>query len=198
MDEYRHSKLIFEVLNNEVKKNKDTFKNEFKFTPQHVVSKGYVDKTNFLVEKLKLKNFVEFVYTNEFLAKDSFDALIKRIQNTDSLKILKQIASEEEGHADYSILTLNKIMTEEDRHWGFAKLFYNKEFPNSSLSVAYKRETIKNKMRMFYFKNLRFLNKIFNPIINFFILIFGGVAIFLNQSSSENKNLMRISSNSIL
>ena len=68
--------------------------------PQHVVSKGYVDKTNFLVEKLKLKNFVEFVYTNEFLAKDSFDALIKRIQNTDSLKILKQIASEEEGHAD--------------------------------------------------------------------------------------------------
>jgi len=39
LDEYRHSKLIFDVLNNEVKKNKDTFKNEFKFTPQHVVSK---------------------------------------------------------------------------------------------------------------------------------------------------------------
>ena len=59
LDEYRHSKLIFEVLNNEVKRNKDTFKNEFKFIPQHVVSKGYVDKRNFLVEKLKLKNFWE-------------------------------------------------------------------------------------------------------------------------------------------
>ena len=59
--------------------------------PQNVVLKGYVDKKNFLVEKLKLKNFVEFVYANEFLAKDSFDNLIKRIENTDSLKILKQI-----------------------------------------------------------------------------------------------------------
>ena len=90
LDEYRHSKLIFEVLNNEVKRNKDYFNKEFRFTPQNVVLKGYVDKKNFLVEKLKLKNFVEFVYANEFLAKDSFDNLIKRIENTDSLKILKQ------------------------------------------------------------------------------------------------------------
>ena len=129
--------------------------------PQNVVLKGYVDKKNFLVEKLKLKNFVEFVYANEFLAKDSFDNLIKRIENTDSLKILKQISKEEESHADYSIDTLNKIMTEEDRHWTFAKLFYNKKFPNSNLSVAFKKEKIKNKMRMFYYKNVLFLNKIF-------------------------------------
>ena len=69
LDEYRHSKLIFEVLNNEIKKNKSFFEKEFKFIPQNVVTKGYVDKNGFLVEKLKLKNFVEFVYANEFLAK---------------------------------------------------------------------------------------------------------------------------------
>ena len=57
LDEYRHSKLIFDVLNNEVTRNNDYFKKEFKFIPQNVVSKGYVDKKNFLVEKLKLKNF---------------------------------------------------------------------------------------------------------------------------------------------
>jgi rubrerythrin len=198
LDEYRHSKLIFEVLNNEVKRNKDTFKNEFKFTPQHVVSKGYVDKRNFLVEKLKLKNFVEFVYTNEFLAKDSFDALIKRIQNTDSLKILKQIASEEEGHADYSIITLNKIMAEEDRHWGFAKLFYNKKFPNSNLNIAYKKEKIKNKLRLFYFKNVLFLNKIFDPIINVLISVFGKIPLLLKTNTSLRKNLMSYKSNSII
>ena len=67
----------------------------------------------FLVEKLKLKNFVEFVYTNEFLAKDSFDSLIKRIEDSESLKILKKIAKDEEGHADYSVNTLNTIMVEE-------------------------------------------------------------------------------------
>ena len=198
LDEYRHSKLIFDVLNNEVNKNKDTFKSEFKFTPQQVVSKGYVDKRNFLVEKLKLKNFVEFVYTNEFLAKDSFEALIKRIGNADSLKILKQIAEEEEGHADNSILTLNKIMAEEDRHWGFAKLFYNKKFPNSNLNLAFKKEKIKNKLRLFYFKNVLFLNKIFDPIINFFIIIFGAIPMFLKTSSSLNKNLMDDKSNSVI
>ncbi len=198
LDEYRHSKLIFDVLNNEVKRNRDYFNKEFRFTPQNVVLKGYVDKRNFLVEKLKLKNFVEFVYANEFLAKDSFDSLIKRIKNTDSLKILKQISEEEKGHADYSVETLNKIMAEEDRHWTFAKLFYDKKFPNSNLKTAFKREKLKNKFRMFYFKNLMFLNKIFDPIINTLIVIFGYITIFLKSNSTFKKNLMSISDKSII
>jgi rubrerythrin len=205
-DEYRHSALIFQVLDNEIKKDKVFFEKEYKFTPQNVVTKGYVDKNGFLIEKLSLKKFVEFIYSNEFLAKQSFENLIRRINDSESLEILNKITQDEENHAheaqaqhkDFSTFTLNKIMDEEDRHWGFAKKFYTKSFPNSSLTVAYKRETIKNKMRMFYFKNLRFMNKIFNPIINFFILIFGGIAILLNASSSHNKNLMKISSSSIL
>lgn len=198
LDEYRHSKLIFEVLSNEVNKNKDSFKNQFRFTPQQVITKGYVDKRNFLVEKLKLKNFVEFVYTNEFLAKDSFETLIKRINNNDSLKILKEIAIDEEKHADDSILTLNNIMTEEDRHWGFAKLFYNKKFPNSNLNLAFKKEKIKNKLRLFYYKNLLFLNKIFDPIVNSLIFIFGKVVLLLNTNTSLNKNLMDDKTNSVI
>lgn len=198
LDEYRHSNLIFEVLNNEVKKNKDYFNKEFRFTPQNVVLKGYVDKKNFLVEKLKLKNFVEFVYTNEFLAKDSFDNLIKRIKNIDSIKILKKISEEEEGHANYSIETLNKIMIEEDRHWTFAKLFYDKKFPDSNLSVAFKKEKFKNKLRMFYHKNFLLLNKIFDPIINTLIAIFGYITVYLKSNTTLNKNLMSISDKSII
>lgn len=205
-DEYRHSALIFQVLDNEIKKNKAFFEKEYKFVPQNVVTKGYVDKNGFLIEKLSLIKFVEFIYSNEFLAKHSFDNLIKRINDSKSLEILNKITQDEENHAhgaqkqhdDFSTYTLNKIMVEEDRHWGFAKIFYTKSFPNSSLDFAYKREKIKNKMRMFYFKNLRFMNKIFNPIINFFILIFGGIAILLNASSSHNKNLMKINPSSIL
>ena len=198
LDEYRHSKLIFDVLNNEVKRNKDYFNKEFRFSPQNVVLKGYVDKKNFLVEKLKLKNFVEFVYTNEFLAKDSFESLIKRIDNSDSLKILEKISKEEESHAEYSIETLNTIMTEEDRHWTFAKLFYDKNFPNSNLKIAFKKEKTKNKLRMFYYKNFMFLNKIFDPIINILILTFGYITIFLKPNSSLKKNLMSISDKSII
>lgn len=198
LDEYRHSKLIFDVLNNEVTRNNDYFKKEFKFIPQNVISKGYVDKKNFLVEKLKLKNFVEFVYTNEFLAKDSFDNLIKRINNKESLKILKKISEDEEDHADYSISTLNKIMAEEDRHWGFAKLFYDKKFPNSNLQIAFKKEKFKNKLRLFYFKNVMFLNKIFDPIINSLIVIFGLIPLMLNSDTTLHKNLMKISKSSII
>jgi rubrerythrin len=198
LDEYRHSKLIFDVLNNEVKRNKDFFKKEFRFSPQNVVLKGYVDKRSFLVEKLKQKNFVEFVYANEFLAKDSFNSLIKRIKNKESLIILKKISQEEESHADYSIETLNNIMKEEDRHWTFAKLFYDKKFPNSNLQSAFRKEKLKNKFRTFYYKNVMFLNKIIDPIINGLILIFGSITIMLKTNSSSNKNLMRISEKSVI
>tara|TARA_B100000989_G_C19525488_1_gene466608 strand:+ start:185 stop:928 length:744 start_codon:yes stop_codon:yes gene_type:complete len=198
LDEYRHSKLIFDVLNNEVTRNKDYFNKEFRFSPQNVVLKGYVDKRNFLVEKLKLKNFVEFVYTNEFLAKDSFDNLIKRIEDSESLKILKKISEEEEGHADSSVETLHTIMKEEDRHWFFAKLFYNKKFPSSNLNTAFRKEKFKNKLRMFYFKNVLFLQKIFDPIINTLIMIFGIIPIFMKSNSTLKKNLMSISDKSVI
>jgi rubrerythrin len=198
LDEYRHSALIFKVLDNEIKRNNSYFEKEYKFSPQNVVTKGYVDKSGFLIEKLNLKKFVEFIYSNEFLAKQSFEDLIKRISNSESLNILNKIVAEEEQHADYSMDKLNEIMVEEDRHWGFAKMFYNKKFPNADLNFAFKKEKIKNKLRLFYFKNLLLLNKIFDPIINFFILIFGSVAKLLKATSNENQNLMKINSNSIL
>jgi len=198
LDEYRHSALIFKVLDNEIKRNKSYFEKEYKFSPQNVVTKGYVDKSGFLIEKLNLKKFVEFIYSNEFLAKKSFEDLMKRISNSESLDILNKIAAEEEDHADFSMNKLNEIMVEEDRHWGFAKMFYNKKFPNADLNLAFKKEKFKNKMRLFYFKNLIFLNKIFDPIINFFILIFGSVAKLLKTTSNDNQNLMKINSNSIL
>ena len=162
LDEYRHSALIFKVLDNEIKRNNSYFEKEYKFSPQNVVTKGYVDKSGFLIEKLNLKKFVEFIYSNEFLAKQSFEDLIKRISNSESLNILNKIVAEEEQHADYSMDKLNEIMVEEDRHWGFAKMFYNKKFPNADLNFAFKKEKIKNKLRLFYFKNLLLLNKIFD------------------------------------
>ena len=49
LDEYRHSALIFKVLDNEIKRNNSYFEKEYKFSPQNVVTKGYVDKSGFLI-----------------------------------------------------------------------------------------------------------------------------------------------------
>ena len=55
LDEYRHTGLLFEVLSNQVKRGVGEFKREYKFSPQNVILKGYVDKEGFLVEKFPLK-----------------------------------------------------------------------------------------------------------------------------------------------
>ena len=93
-------------------------------------------------------------------------------------------------HADDSINTLNDIMKDELIHHGMAKKFYEIKFPDSKLQYAFKRERIKNKLRMFYFGNLKFLNKIFDPILNFLISSFCKIVNFISVPVSDKKNLM--------
>ena len=76
------------------------------------VTKGYVDKKSFLVEKLSNQKFIEFVYANEYLAKSSFDKLSKRIKDNESLRVISEIMKDEESHANESIETLKEIMEE--------------------------------------------------------------------------------------
>jgi len=197
-DEYRHTALIFKVLSNQIRKGIGDFKREYKFSPQNVILKGYVDKDAYLVEKLSLKKFVEFVYSNEFLAKESFDALSKRIGDKESLKTINKIMQDELHHADDSQTTLNDIMKDEEVHHGMAKKFYESKFPNSKLQRAFRREKLKNKLRLFYYKNAKFLNIIFDPIMNFFIICFGKIVNLINIPKNDNQNLMSKNSKSVV
>lgn len=197
-DEYRHTALIFKVLSNQIRKGIGDFKREYKFSPQNVILKGYVDKDAYLVEKLSLKKFVEFVYSNEFLAKESFDALSKRIGDKESLKTINKIMQDELHHADDSQTTLNDIMKDEEVHHGMAKKFYESKFPNSKLQRAFRREKLKNKLRLFYYKNAKFLNIIFDPIMNFFITCFGKIVNLINIPKNDNQNLMSKNSKSVV
>ena len=197
-DEYRHTALIFKVLSNQIRKGIGDFKREYKFSPQNVILKGYVDKDAYLVEKLSLKKFVEFVYSNEFLAKESFDALSKRIGDKESLKTINKIMQDELHHADDSQTTLNDIMKDEEVHHGMAKKFYESKFPNSKLQRAFRREKLKNKLRLFYYKNAKFLNRIFDPIMNFFIICFGKIVNLINIPKNDNQNLMSKNSKSVV
>ncbi len=198
LDEYRHTFLLHKVLSNQIKKGNLKFERDYRFSPQNVLLKGYVDKEGYLVEKLALKKFVEFVYSNEYLAKDSFDWLTKQIKDSDSIKTLKKIMDDEQHHADDSAETLEDIMKDELVHHGMAKKFYEAKFPESKLNKAFKRELFKNKLRMFYYKNLKFLNKIFDPILNFFITCFGKIVNLIVVPSASNQNLMVKDPKSIL
>jgi hypothetical protein len=198
LDEYRHTGLLFQVLSNQVKKGVGQFKREYKFSPQNVIHKGYVDKEAYLVEKFPLKKFVEFVYSNEYLAKESFDYLSKRIGDAKSVETLKNIMKDELNHADDSEATLEAIQKDELVHHGMAKKFYESKFPNAKLQIAFKREKIKNRFRMFYYKNLRFLNKVFDPILNFIINIFGKVVNLISVPDKDKRNLMSSNSNSVV
>ena len=66
LDEYRHTNLIFKVLSNQIKKGVGKFEREYRFSPQNVISKGYIDKEGFLIEKLPLKKFVHFIQSNRY------------------------------------------------------------------------------------------------------------------------------------
>jgi len=198
LDEYRHTGLLFQVLSNQVKKGVGQFKREYKFSPQNVIHKGYVDKEAYLVEKFPLKKFVEFVYSNEYLAKESFDYLSKRIGDAKSVETLKNIMKDELNHADDSEATLEAIQKDELVHHGMAKKFYESKFPNAKLQIAFKREKLKNRFRMFYYKNLRFLNKVFDPILNFIINIFGKVVNLISVPDKDKRNLMSSNSNSVV
>ena len=197
-DEYRHTALIFKVLSNQIRQGVGDFKREYKFSPQNVILKGYVDKDAYLVEKLSLKKFVEFVYSNEFLAKESFDDLSKRIGDKESLKTIDKIMEDELHHADDSQTTLNDIMKDELIHHGMAKKFYESKFPNSKLQRAFRREKLKNKLRLFYYKNAKFLNRIFDPIMNFLITCFGKIVNLINIPKNDNQNLMSKNSKSVV
>ena len=62
IDEYRHTELIYKVIRNQILDNEISDLSRLQFKPLNVILKGYIDKDGFLIEKLRLKNFVEFVY----------------------------------------------------------------------------------------------------------------------------------------
>ena len=197
IDEYRHTELIYQVIRNQILDNEISDLTRLQFKPLNVILKGYIDKDGFLIEKLRLKNFVEFVYSNEFLAKISFDKLKLRVNDRESLNIISGIMEEEQEHADNSIETLNDIMKDEQKHWGYAKKYYESKYPKSKLKLAFTREKIKNRLRLVYLKNFKFLSNVFDPLINLLILIFGPITSLI-RVPKDTKNIIHNNYDSII
>ena len=185
-DEYNHARSFFEMLSNRGKRAPIQIARDFRFTPPSLITKGYISRKGFLIETMKLKDFIAFVYTNELLAKSSFENILSLVGQ-----------SSEEGRR------ISSIMCDELRHHGMAKKFFLNHYPALQpwqLMIYRTRETINNKGRKIYDANLKFLDRLLSPLYSVMAYLAGTIAnkLNLNEFKRKGKNLMNISSNSIL
>ena len=185
-DEYQHTQSFLSLLANYGKSIPSEIAKQFRFTSQEIINKGYVSPKGYLIEIMKLKNFIAYVYTNELLAKESFEGILKLVKpNT------------KEGNL------ISKIMKDELRHHGLAKKHFLKYYPFLQpwqLKAFKLKETIHNKGRKLYHKNLKFLDKVLSPIYSFIAFLAAKISTLLNlnEFNRTGKNLMEISSKSII
>ena len=185
-DEYNHARSFFEMLSKRGKKASIEIARDFRFTPPSLITKGYISKEGFLIDTMKLKDFIAFVYTNELLAKSSFENILKLVG-----------PGTEEGKK------ISDIMEDELRHHGMAKKYFLDHYPALQpwqLMIYRTRETIQNKGRKVYDANLKFLDRLLTPLYRGITYLAGRIArkLNLNEFKREGKNLMNISTHSIL
>ena len=185
-DEYNHAKCFFKMLSKRGKKSSIKEAREFRFTSPSLITKGYISKKGFLIDTMKLKDFIAFVYTNELLAKSSFENILKLVgPNTEEGKII------------------SSIMEDELLHHGMAKKYFLNHYPALQpwqLMIYRIKETILNKGRKIYDVNLKFLDSLLTPLYRVMAYLGGSMArkLNLNEFKREGKNLMNISSHSVL
>ncbi len=185
-DEYNHARSFFEMLSKRGKKASIEIARDFRFTPLSLITKGYISKEGFLIDTMKLKDFIAFVYTNELLAKSSFENILNLV-----------------GHSTEEGRIISSIMGDELRHHGMAKKFFLNHYPALQplqLMIYRTKETIHNKGRKIYDANLKFLDRLLTPLYRTIAYFAGTMAmrLNLNEFKRKGKNLMNISSSSIL
>ena len=185
-DEYNHARSFFEMLSTRGKRTSIEMARDFRFTPPSLITKGYISREGFLIETMKLKDFIAFVYTNELLAKSSFKNILILVGQ-----------SSEEGRK------ISSIMGDELRHHGMAKKFFLNHYPALQpwqLMIYRTKETIYNKGRKIYDTNLKFLDRLLTPLYRAMAYLAGTMAmkLNLNEFKRKGKNLMNISPGSIL
>ena len=185
-DEYNHADTFLSLLGDYAKNLPSDISRNFRYSSSALMTKGYVSNDGFLIETMKLKDFIAYVYTNELLAKNSFEKILKLVKK--------------DTQAGFKI---SQIMNDELRHHGMAEEHFLKYYPKLQpwqLMFYRLRETLMNKSRKFYDKNLRFLDKVLTPL--YFSLAFCAGKIIqlidLNEFDRKGEDLMQVKIKSIL
>ena len=185
-DEYNHTQTFLSILSKYGKMLSPGLARNYRFSAQAIIKKGYVSSKGYLYERMILKDFIAYVYTNELLAKESFEGILKLLE-----------------HHPNEALQISQIMEDELRHHGLAEKHFLKHYPKLQpwqLRIYRLRETIKNKGRKFYDKNLKFLDKVLKPVYYFIAFLVGKILSLIEskQFNRTGKNLMNINSKSVI
>ena len=185
-DEYNHTKTFLSLLSSYGQYVSSLTAREYRFNSNSLITKGYLSSKGYLIETMNLKDFIAYVYTNELLAKESFEGILNLVNpNTSEGKQIIQ------------------IMDDELRHHGLAEKHFLKYYPRLQpwqLRLYRARETVKNYSRKFYDKNLKFLDKVLRPLYYFFSYLIGKVLMLIDLSEFNRvgKNLMEIKTKSVI
>ncbi len=185
-DEYFHTSTFLSLLSKAGRKYPAVIARKFRINANSLITKGYVSSEGYLIEKMPLKDFIAYVYTNELLAKQSFEKIFELVKKDE--KDANQIL---------------KIMKDELRHHGMAEKYFLKYYPRLQpwqLKMYRIRETIKNKGRKFYDKNLKFLDQVLKPLYFFMAYLASRIILLIdiNGFKREGINLMEIKPKSII
>ncbi len=185
-DEYNHTKVFLSFLSGAGKEVPSIVARDYRFNVNSLFNKGYISQEGYLFETMYIKDFIAYVYTNELLAKDSFQSILSLVN-----------ANTSEG------MQIRQIMKDELRHHGLAEEHFLKYYPRLQpwqLKMYRFRETLKNHSRKFYDKNLKILDKVLTPIYYSMSFIAGKVLILINMNQfyRNYQNLMQVQSKSII
>ena len=89
-------------------------------------------------------------------------------------------------------------MEDEKGHHGHARSYYEKNFPKSKIQLAFFREKLKNRFRVLYLKNFKFLTYVIDPLAHLLIKLFGKIILLIKVPGSDQENLMSGSPSSII
>tara|TARA_Y100001968_G_scaffold91638_1_gene82438 strand:+ start:277 stop:972 length:696 start_codon:yes stop_codon:yes gene_type:complete len=185
-DEYNHTKTFLSLLSRYGREVSSDTARDYRFNSTSLITKGYLSREGYLIETMHIKDFIAYVYTNELLAKESFEGILKLVDPNTS-----------EGEK------IIQIMDDELRHHGLAEQHFLKYYPRLQpwqLRLYRLKETISNYSRKFYDKNLKFLDKLLKPLYYFMAFLTGKILILvdLREFNRNGRNLMQIKSKSVV
>ena len=128
-----------------------------------VISKGYIDPSRFLFDKMDLNRFSTFIGVNENSAHKLFNKLKFRFGSDQNLKLTKT-------EAGAIITSLEIILADEERHSKYAFQYSQKNMSNVKFKIFSNWEIFNTKVRAFYASQGR-INRGIAAIVYMFVII---------------------------
>ena len=162
LDEYKHTDLFRKIIAT-LHDPKQLDVPDTRFLPNMVISKGYIDPSRFLFDKMDLNRFSTFIGVNENSAHKLFNKLKFRFGSDQNLKLTKT-------EAGAIITSLEIILADEERHSKYAFQYSQKNMSNVKFKILSNWEIFNTKVRAFYASQGR-INRGIAAIVYMFVII---------------------------